>query len=169
MMRREPDQVRDENVPTAERMRRHQFRKEGDALRLWSTVAWLYKAGDIGDDEVAAAQRWRAEYDYAERGVVELQGARTVAEKGDIHTWMLGRGKCAARMRQMHTLMGDGLHSRIEMMLVREMSFPDMARLIFPEGTRAQARTKTAAQCALALEWLSEFYNNKNIANINKL
>ncbi|CDG40827.1 hypothetical protein ASAP_2782 [Asaia bogorensis] len=66
-------------------------------------------------------------------------------------------------------LMGDSLHSRIEMMLIREMSFPDMARLIFPEGARAQARTKTAAQCALALEWLCGYYNNKNIAKIHKI
>lgn len=169
MMKSEADRVREENMPTPERMRRHQFRKEGEALRLWSTVAWLYKAGDIGDDEVAAAQRWRAEYDYAERGVFEAQGERMATEKGDIHTWMLGRGKCAARLRQLHMLMGDSLHSRIEMMLIREMSFPDMARLIFPEGARAQARTKTAAQCALALEWLCEYYNNKNIAKIYKL
>ncbi|NIE79234.1 hypothetical protein [Asaia sp. As-1742] len=162
-MKNQLEQAHDKNAPTPERMRRHRFRKEGAALRLWTTVARLRDAGDIGDDEVAAAQRWRAEFDYAERGVVETSLSDYPGEKGDIHTWMLGRGKCAARLRRMRELMGDGLHSRIEMLLVREMRFSDMAHLIFPDDTRAQARTKTAAQCALALEWLSEYYKNKNL------
>lgn len=153
--------VCNDNAPTVERMKRNRFRREGDALRLWSTVRWLYDAGDIGDDEVAAAQRWRAEFDYAEAGIVEVVADRPLAEKGDIHTWMLGRGKCAARLRQLRQILGASLYSRIDMMLVRDMSFPDMARLIYPECARAQARTKTAAQCALALERLSEYYRNK--------
>lgn len=154
-------------LPTPERMKRDRFRKDGPALRVLSTVAWLYESGDIGDDEVAAAQRWRMEYDYAALGIVEDGGMTRGGEAGDVHTWMLGRGKCAQRLRHLAEILGPSLHARIEMMLVREMSFPDMARMIFPEGARAQARTKTAAQCALALERVSEYYNNKT-CNINK-
>ncbi|WP_438384118.1 hypothetical protein ABHV46_07240 [Asaia sp. BMEF1] len=151
------------SLPTPERMKRNRFRKEGAALRVLSTVAWLYEAGDIGDDEVAAAERWRVEYDYAVLGIVEVGEMTRASEAGDVHTWMLGRGKCSLRLRQLGEILGPSLHARIEMMLVREMSFPDMAKMIFPEGARALARTKTAAQCALALERLSEFYNNKNL------
>lgn len=150
-----------DNAPTKERMRRGRFRKEGDALRLQSTLVWLYDAGDIGDDEVAAARRWRAEFEYAELGVVGSEPLAPSLERGDVHTWMLGRGKCAARLRQVRQIMGASLHSRIEMMLARDMSFPDMARMIFPDQAPAQARTKAAAQCALALERLSEYYRNK--------
>lgn len=155
--------VCNDNAPTAERMKRNRFRREGEALRLWSTVRWLYDAGDIGDDEVTAAQRWRAEFDYAENGIVVAAINGPPVEKGDIHTWMLGRGKCAARLRHLRQILGASLYSRIDMMLVRDMSFPDMARLIYPECVRAQARTKTAAQCALALERLSEYYRKKKI------
>lgn len=147
-------------LPTPERMARSRFCRDGEALKVLSTVAWLFNAGDIGDDEVAAAQRWRKEYDYAELGVVEESNSAVSADKGDVHTWMLGRGKCAQRLSQIRKALGPSLYVRIEMMLVREMSFPDMARLIFPDGPRAQARTKTAAQCALTLDRLSEYYKN---------
>lgn len=150
-------------LPTPERMKRSRFRKDGDAVRVLSTVAWLYRAGDIGDDEVAASERWRMEYDYATLGIVDAGGPKRGGEAGDIHTWMLGRGKCSERLRKLAELLGQSLHTRIEMMLVREMSFPDMAAMIFPEGPRASARTKTAAQCALALERLSEYYSNKGL------
>jgi len=142
-------------------MKRSRFRKHGKALKVLSTATWLYEAGDIGDDEMAAAQRWRAEYDYAELGIVEATDLTCSHEKGDVHTWMLGRGKCARRLRQVREVLGPSLYARIEMMLAREMSFPDMARMIFPVGARAQARTKVAAQCALALERLSEYYQNR--------
>ncbi|GBQ88331.1 hypothetical protein [Asaia krungthepensis] len=155
--------------PTPERLRRGRFKKAGEALVVWSTVAWLYEAGDVGDDEVAAARRWRAEYDYAELGTIETNDRGRQVEKGDLHTWMLGRGKCAQRLRVLREILGPSLYSRIDMMLVREMSFPDIARMVFPEGTRAQARTKAAAQCALALERLAECYKNKKLASYDLL
>ncbi|RUT27424.1 hypothetical protein C0V97_01245 [Asaia sp. W19] len=161
-MRRRQDILQEEAVvPTPERMKRDRFRKQGDALKVLSTVIKLQEAGDIGDDEVAAATRWRKEYDFAVLGVVDSPDADRPVEKGDIHTWMLGRGKCAERLRQLSETLGTAVQARIDMMLVREMSFPEMARLIYPAGPRAQARTKTVAQCALALEQLSEYYKNK--------
>lgn len=148
--------------PTVERLRRDRFSRSGEALRIVTTVDRLHKAGEISDDALAAARRWRCEYEYAELGTIDPEYlCSSGQEKGDVHTWMLGRGKCADRLKKIRQGLGAALSVRIEMMLVREMSFPAMAELMFPACPKASARIKVAAQCALTLEKLSELYRKK--------
>ncbi|AOX17724.1 hypothetical protein [Kozakia baliensis] len=150
--------------PTPERLRRDNFQNEGDALRVVSTVQALYDAQDIGDDEKAAAERWRREHLFATLGVVDGPVRVGVTdEKGDVHTWMLSRGKCAERLSRLKDTLGLGAQVRLEMMLAREMSFSAMARLLYPSLSEARARMKVSAQCSFLLEQLVNFYRKKKI------
>ncbi|GBQ09765.1 hypothetical protein AA21291_0187 [Swaminathania salitolerans LMG 21291] len=154
--------VEGDNAPTPERLRHSAFRVDGESLRVVTSVRRLYEAGEIGDDEVAAAQRWRCEVEYAELGIVDAdRHGLDRYEKGDVHTWMLGRGRCRERLRHIREVLGTTIHIRIEMMLLHEMSLSAMAQLVFPNHARAVGRSRVAAQCALALERLGEFYRNK--------
>ncbi|MEJ5156511.1 hypothetical protein WH240_15400 [Gluconobacter wancherniae] len=150
--------------PTVERFQHSELRRIGDAYRVVNTVQAMYDAQDIGDDEVAAADRWYREFLFATVGVVE-QRPNAVAshEKGDVHTWMLGRGKCSVRINDVRHAMGLCAHVRLEMMLAREMSFSAMARQFYPGLSEARARMKISAQCALILEQLASFYENDRI------
>nr|WP_245528498.1 hypothetical protein [Gluconobacter morbifer] len=145
--------------PTPERMRHSDMVSVGQAVRVVNAVQAMYDAGDIGDDEVAAADRWYREYVFAAIGVVE-EGPSDgrVRERGDVHTWMLGRGKCSARITAIRERLGLCAHIRLEMMLAREMSFSNMARHLYPALSEGRARMKVSAQCALILEQLVHCY-----------
>ena len=145
--------------PTAERYQHSEIREENKTFRVVNAVQSMYDAGDIGDDELAAADRWYREYVFASLGVMENpQSDGRVRERGDIHTWMIGRGQCSARMTQIRDMLGLCAHVRFEMLLAREMSFSAMARHLYPALSEGRARMKVSAQCALLLEQLAHVY-----------
>lgn len=153
--------------PTMERYRHSEIREVGNTFRVVNAVQSMYDAGDIGDDELAAADRWYREYVFASLGVVEdAPSDGRVRERGDIHTWMMGRGQCSALITQIRDMLGLCAHVRLEMLLAREMSFSAMARHLYPALSEGRARMKVSAQCALLLEQLAHVYEtmskNKN-------
>ncbi|MFT8957326.1 MAG: hypothetical protein ABF917_06515 [Gluconobacter oxydans] len=145
--------------PTAERYQHSDIREVANTFRVVNAVQSMYDAGDIGDDELAAADRWYREYVFASLGVVENPPSDgRVRERGDIHTWMMGRGQCSARITQIRDMLGLCAHVRLEMLLAREMSFSAMARHLYPALSEGRARMKVSAQCALLLEQLAHVY-----------
>lgn len=153
--------------PTAERYQHSDIREVANTFRVVNAVQSMYDAGDIGDDELAAADRWYREYVFASLGVVENPPSDgRIRERGDIHTWMMGRGQCSARITQIRDMLGLCAHVRLEMLLAREMSFSAMARHLYPALSEGRARMKVSAQCALLLEQLAHVYEtmsrNKN-------
>ncbi|GBR46360.1 hypothetical protein GRO01_24730 [Gluconobacter roseus NBRC 3990] len=153
--------------PTTERYRHSEIREVANTFRVVNAVQSMYDAGDIGDDELAAADRWYREYVFASLGVMENPPSDgRIRERGDIHTWMMGRGQCSARLTQIRDMLGLCAHVRLEMLLAREMSFSAMARHLYPALSEGRARMKVSAQCALLLEQLAHVYEtmsrNKN-------
>ncbi|MBF0877412.1 hypothetical protein HKD21_11210 [Gluconobacter cerevisiae] len=146
--------------PTAERYHHSEIREVGKTFRVVNAVQSMYDAGDIGDGELAAADRWYREYVFASLGVMENPSSDgRVRERGDIHTWMIGRGQCSARLTQIRDMLGLCAHVRLEMLLAREMSFSAMARHLYPALSEGRARMKVSAQCALLLEQLAHVYD----------
>lgn len=145
--------------PTGERLRHGEMEERGGVWRVVNTVQSMLDAGDVGEEEVSAADRWYREYVFATLGTVESAASDSrFREKGDVHTWMLGRGKCAARLSAIRDALGLCGHIRLEMMLAREMSFSAMARCLYPGLSEGRARMKVSAQCALVLEQLAHLY-----------
>ncbi|MBS1091066.1 hypothetical protein JK208_05525 [Gluconobacter sp. Dm-74] len=123
------------------------------------TVQALFEAQDIGSDEVRASNRWYREFIFATQGITEGD-RKTTEEKGNVHTWMLSRGKCSARIADIKERLGLCAHIRLEMMLARGMSFSQMARMLYPGISESRSRMKVSAQCALVLEQLAHVYAN---------
>jgi len=146
-------------LPTLERRQHGGFETKAGITRTVSTLTALYEAGDIGDDEVEAAMRWQRDFLYAKFGTVDRSVGATVQEKGDVHTWMLSRGKASLRISKVRESLGMCVHVRLQMMLNEEKSFSAMARVLFPKLSEARARMKVSAQCALILEQLSAYYD----------
>lgn len=155
-------------LPTAERFQHSEIRELGGGFRVINAVQSIYEAGDIGDAELAAADRWYREYIFAKLGVVDVpEGSGRVRERGDVHTWMLGRGKCSLRISRIRDMLGLCAHVRLDMLLAREMSFSSMARHLYPGLSEGRARMKVSAQCALLLEQLSHVYDRISKEKIN--
>lgn len=152
--------------PTLERFQHHELQDRNGIYRIVNAVQSMYDSGDIGDDEVSAADRWYREYLFATLGVVEERPSDgRFREKGDVHTWMMGRGKCSARITEIREMLGLCAHVRLEMLLAREMSFSAMARQLYPGLSEGRGRMKVSAQCAFLLEQLVHAYvkiKNKN-------
>ncbi|WP_245642221.1 hypothetical protein [Neokomagataea thailandica] len=156
-------------APTKERHQHNALHEKKGVYRVVNTVQSMYDAQDIGDDELAAADRWYREYLFATMGVVEeVPSDGRFREKGDMHTWMLGRGKCSARISAIRDALGLAVHVRLEMLLAREMTFSAMARYIYPGLSEGRARMKVSAQCALVLEQLVHAYENLKCMNNKK-
>ncbi|QDH16795.1 hypothetical protein [Swingsia samuiensis] len=148
--------------PTPERYQHSDFKTVNGVIRIVNTVQSMYDSGDIGDDEVNAADRWYREYLFATAGIVEQRPSDgRFKEKGDIHTWMLGRGKSSVRISDIREQFGLCTHVRLEMMLAREMSFSAMARYLYPAISAGRGRMKVSAQSALILEQLASFYKKQ--------
>ncbi|WP_241767809.1 hypothetical protein [Tanticharoenia sakaeratensis] len=156
--------------PTPERLRRDRFRTTNGVTRIVNTVQVLRDAGDICDDEVSAATRWYRDYVFAQHGVVEADAAHPAeTERGDVHTWMLGRGKSAVRISDVKAALGLCGHVRLQMMLGQEMSFSAMARILYPGDSDSRARMKVSAQCSFLLEQLATFYRTRTSKRKQKL
>ncbi|MBS4075812.1 hypothetical protein KGY14_11485 [Ameyamaea chiangmaiensis] len=146
-------------LPTVERRSHSDLVTKDGLIRVISTLNALYDAGDIGDSERGAAERWLRDFLYARFGTMDKQSQKQAYEKGDVHTWMLSRGKAAARVSEIRACLGLCAHVRLEMLLVQEKSFSAMAKVLFPNISEARARMKVSAQCGLILEQLSSYYD----------
>jgi hypothetical protein len=144
---------------TPERRQHHDIRKEGPARRVITTVQALRNAGDIGDDEVAAAWRWYQTYIFGVHGYhdsVHDRGANYI--KGDMHTWMINRARAKGQIGRVRDALGLCAHIRLEMMLIHEKSFSAMGSALYPALSEARSRTKLSSQCGLLLEQLKDIF-----------
>lgn len=143
--------------PTKERTLKPDYEQAGKKRIKINTVNALHQAGDISGDAVTAAEWWYADYIKATHGHMDCLNEPLPRGyiKGDIHTYAISRGKAGERISIIREQIGLCAHLRLEMLLVREMSFSAMGRALFPQLGSSQARTKIAAQCALLLEMLS--------------
>lgn len=145
--------------PTPERLARSVF--TGSApLRVLTTVQALLNAGDIGQDAANAAERWYRDWMFAREGVADSAPAPQVepTTRHDAVSWQLVRGRASARLADVRAALGGCGEVRLCLMMVREMSFAQMGKILFPHLSEARARLKVSAQCAIVLEQLESFY-----------
>ncbi|MCX2567295.1 hypothetical protein OQ496_12620 [Acetobacter suratthaniensis] len=145
--------------PTPERLARSVF--TGSApLRVLNTVQALLNAGDIGQDAANAAERWYRDWMFAREGVADYAPAAQAASvtRHDAVSWQLVRGRASARLADVRAALGGCGEVRLCLMMVREMSFAQMGKTLFPHLSEARARLKVSAQCAMVLEQLDSFY-----------
>ena len=145
-------------LPTPERLARSTFTGT-TPLRVLTTVQALLNAGDIRQDAADAAERWYRDWAFAREGVVELSPGHTPdpTTRHDAVSWQLTRGRAAARLTEVRQALGACGEVRLHLMLVRELSFVQIGRVLFPHLSEARARLKVSAQCAMVLEQLADF------------
>ena len=150
-----------DNGPTVERLAKSIFTR-GNPPRVLTTVQSLLNAGDITQDAANAAERWYRDYIFGKNGYVEFAPdhvADTTTRHDDI-SWQVVRANAWGNVLDVKFKLGKCAHQRLEMMLVDELSFAQMGARILPGASQESSRKKLAAQCALLLEQLSEFYAN---------
>lgn len=152
--------------PTPERMEKSVFVADNslpDApLRALGTVQALLNARDITQDAANAAERWYRDWVFAYVGHIEYptnHTANTLTRHDDV-SWQMTRAHAAGRLADMRAALGLCAQVRLKLMLVDELSFMQMGRVLFPHLSDARARLKVSAQCALLLEQLDGFYNS---------
>lgn len=145
--------------PTPERLARSVFTGRAP-LRVLTTVQALLNAGDIGQDAANAAERWYRDWMFAREGVADCapvpQAESTT--RHDAVSWQLVRGRASARLTDVRAALGGCGEVRLCLMMVRELSFSQMGKILFPHLSEARARLKVSAQCAMVLEQLESFY-----------
>mgnify|MGYP001309131998 FL=1 len=150
--------------PTPERMAKSVFVTEEsmpDApLRVLGTVQALLSARDITQDAANAAERWYRDWVFATVGHIEYapgHTANTLTRHDDV-SWQMTRAHAAGRLSDVRHALGLCAQVRLRLMLVDELSFMQMGRVLFPHLSDARARLKVSAQCAMLLEQLEGFY-----------
>ncbi|MFT9016590.1 MAG: hypothetical protein ABF990_12755 [Acetobacter sp.] len=150
------------NAPTPERLAHSTF-ATGAAdvpFRVLGTVQALLGARDIGQDAANAAERWYRDWAFAYEDVVEFAAGHVAdtTTRHDAVSWQLTRGRAAARLGAVRAALGACTEIRLRLMLVQELSFVQIGRVLFPHLSEARARLKASAQCAMVLEQLEAFY-----------
>ncbi|MBO1325360.1 hypothetical protein K2X14_11525 [Acetobacter sp. TBRC 12305] len=147
------------NGPTPERAAKSVFTR-GIPPRVLTTVQALLNSGDISQDEANAAERWYRDWAFAYHGVIEFpenHEGDTTTRHDDV-SWLMTRAAAAGRLGRVRDALGMCAELRLRMMLVDESSFRQMGAILIPHHAEATAGKKVAAQCAILLEQLSEFY-----------
>ncbi len=150
--------------PTPERMEKSVFAQEhsiaGAPLRVLGTVQALLNARDITQDAANAAERCYRDWVFAYVGHIEYPANHTpnTTTRHDDVSWQITRAHAAGRLADVRHALGACAEVRLKLMLVDEMSFMQIGRIIFPHLSDARARLKVSAQCAMLLEQLEGFY-----------
>lgn len=150
--------------PTSERMEKSVFTTEasvsGGPVRVLTTVQALLNAHDITQDAANAAERWYRDWVFAYVGHIEYPAHHTpnTLTRHDDVSWQMTRAHAAGRLADVRHALGACSEVRLKLMLVDEMSFMQIGRIIFPHLSDARARLKVSAQCAMLLEQLEGFY-----------
>jgi hypothetical protein len=125
--------------------------------RIANGVETLREAGQIGDPEVVAADRWYANY------ALGVLGGRDPERTGgggssDCHTGMLARARAVEMHNAVQASIGATFTQWLDKLLVQRWSFTAMAEHFTPGMSRQSASTTMAARCAMLLMVLSEVY-----------
>lgn len=150
-----------DNGPTPERAARSDW--EGKApKRVLTTVQALLNAGDITQDAANAADRWYRDYVFGKNGYVEFAADHVANDitKHDAVSWNTVRAQTWGLIVDVRMALGAKAHRMLTMMLIDEMSFAQMGKVLCPSVIESSARRKIAAQCALLMEQLYEFYRS---------
>lgn len=146
-------------LPTPERTLKPDYEwQDGKRVKL-NTLRALANSGDISGEAESAAKWWLCDFIFYTFGRLDIMGALLPDDytPGDIHTFAISRGKAGERIGMVKAHLGTITHDRLVMLLVEEMSFTEMGRILFPnKGT--DARKHATAQCALILEQLAPAY-----------
>lgn len=142
----------------------------GEPLRVLGTVQALLNARDITQDAANAAERWYRDWVFAYVGHIEYPANHTPSTitRHDDVSWQMTRALAAGRLADVRQALGLCAEVRLKLMLVEEMSFMQIGRVIFPHLSDARARLKVSAQCAMLLEQLEGFYSTLRRANHNR-
>ncbi|MBS0990174.1 hypothetical protein JK182_16255 [Acetobacter okinawensis] len=150
--------------PTPERMAKSVFVTHGCGpnapLRVLGTVQALLTARDITQDAANAAERWYRDWVFASVGHIEYAPGHTANNltRHDDVSWQMTRAHAAGRLSDVRHALGLCAQVRLKLMLVDELSFMQMGRVLFPHLSDARSRLKVSAQCAMLLEQLEGFY-----------
>lgn len=153
-----------DNGPTPERVAKGDYETvagSGEVRRRRSdTLRKLQDSNDIDAEAVEFAWRYIADYDHSVNDYLDIaqDPLPREAERGDVHTWALARGKAGERISLVRELLGVCAHARLQMMLGEGMSFAAMGVRLFPGAGLETYRKKTSHQCAMILMMLPSAY-----------
>ncbi len=119
------------------------------------TLDTMSAAREIGPDHRHAAARWRRDWLVGVERVDDPDRVRT-GQAADRHAAMLARVAASARCQAVGRVLGRQAEQRLRLLLIDELSFSDMARVLLPSDVNG--RKKIAAQTALLLEILASYY-----------
>lgn len=152
-------------TPTAERLSKSVFTRRAP-FRVISTVEALFNAGAIQDAEVQASCRLRRDWLYARYGYSEpqeppMRGTRLVH---NVLSWRMTRAQVGLALTELRHAVKAPIFNLLELMLIDELSFSGMARILMPQRSDNAVRNKISAQCALALSTLAAVYDDMDRA-----
>lgn len=159
-----------DNTPTPERALKSDF-SPGRPVRVRTTVQSLLSTGDIEQDAANAAERWYRDWAFAYGGVIEFPENHEPDDttRHDDVSWLMVRAHAVGRLADVRQALGLCAEIRLRHMLVDELPFRELGRVLYPRLGDTQSRSKVAAQCALVLEQLSEFYAERKRSSAERI
>ena len=148
-----------DNGPTDER-RQHDTITNSSPPRVRQTIQSLLNNGDISQDAANASERWHRDYVFGYHGYAEYP-ENYIPECNGRHdevSWACVRANACGRIIDIRRALGMCSHIRLEMLIVKNMSFREMGAELFPHLKQSSACQKASIQSSLLLEQLASFY-----------
>ena len=144
-----------DNRPTPERLLKMPGRMRDGRPLLIGLIEMMWRRQDIGDEEVAAANRWHRDYVMGMLGGQDPE-ERRASGRADAHDAQLARIAAVSRCRAVRAALGLCAEVRLAMLLIEGLGYAAMAQRLFPARSDGERRIK--AELTFLLGQLAEHY-----------
>lgn len=143
-------------VVAPERQRRSEWTLQHGAPRVRSAVKTLLSSEYIDQEAADAADRWLRAYNLGKNDYVEYlpNHVANTTVRHDAVSWQMLRAVSWREVAFVRSHLGRQAHQLLELMLVDEKSFRQIAEVMFPALGLTTGTTRASAACAMVLSQL---------------
>ncbi|GAB6854098.1 hypothetical protein JCM15831A_11220 [Asaia astilbis] len=145
---------------TPERIAKPAYSRPASSRKKCDHLLNLRKAGDLDAEAETLACRWRNDYEFGTHGYGDFMRGPLPDDyiKGDAITFATSRGYACERIGLVRDSLGVDAHNLLVQLLSDDLSFAEIARMMFPDLNKTNADKAVRQRAVMLLQILPNAY-----------